>query len=115
MGKTEFKLDPRNPTGRKGKNKIQWLSRLRASKDVATAEDWRPTVNGLMHVKLFEYNPARYSKDGERMWRVHVSGDDDAFMELDLYDERRARHIFKSITHLTTKEELRALGLRRTA
>lgn len=97
---------------RKGKNKITWIARTRASKDVATAEDWYPTINGLIHVKLFEYNPARYAKDGVGMWRVHVIGDDDTEMELDVFDEQHARRVFDRIVHLTTKEEMKKLGLR---
>ena len=39
-------------------------------------------------------------------------GEFDTAMELDVFDEQRARHVFNSITHLTTKDEMRALGLK---
>ena len=91
----------------KRKSKSSWCSRKRASKDVASAEDWHPTINGLIHVSLIEYNP----EEGAGLWRVHVCGDDDSYMELDAQDESRARYVFDRITHLTTKDEMRALGL----
>lgn len=78
--------------------------RVRASKDVASAEDWNPTTNGLIHVTLYEY------RHGD-MWRVVVRGDDDTVMELDVFDEQRARYVFDRVVHLTTKDELRRLGL----
>lgn len=87
--------------GWKTKSVRVWLA---STKEILTNEDWHPTIDGKVQVKLYGYLSG--------MWRVHVRGGDDDEMELDIRDERRARHVFDRIVHLTTKADLHELGLR---
>jgi hypothetical protein len=75
------------------------------SKQVSVAEDWYPTVDGLVTVKLIEYS------DG--MHRVCVWGGDDTGMEIDTYDAASAKRLFERIGHLVTRADLESWGMKR--
>jgi len=72
------------------------------TKQVAVAEDWYPTVNGLVEVKLYFYSNG--------MRRVCVWGGDDFGMELDTFDDLLAKQLFARVNHLVTQADLRSWG-----
>lgn len=76
-------------------------SSWRMCKEVAVAEDWYPTVDGLVRVSLFH-------RDGFN--RVCVWGGDDFGLEYDTTDLPEARRLFDRINHLVTKDSLRSWG-----
>lgn len=79
-----------------------WIVRLRSTKKIAVAEDWYPTINGLIDVRLYEYR--------NNLWRIVVVGGDDTCMKLDMNNEQKIRMIFDRICHLVTRADLCSLG-----
>jgi hypothetical protein len=73
------------------------------SKHILTNEDWHPTIDGKVVVRLIGWD------NGE--WRVCVWGGDDFGMEIDLKSRHEAKQIFSRIVNLTTMAEMRRMGL----
>ena len=81
-----------------------WVPPHRAAhKNVAVAEDWHPTIDGL--VRVSHYQSTRFA-----MHRVCVWGGDDFGLEYDTRDGELARRLFDRINHLVTKSDLRSWG-----
>ena len=88
----------------KNKNRKPFWTRTRASKQIVIDEGEWFAPDGKVNVFLSERS------SGE--WQVYVSDADDGLHEIFLKDERKARWIFDRIVHLTSRRELRALGLK---
>ena len=73
-------------------------------KSVAVAEDWHPTVDGLVRVSLTRTPLMPY------LFVLVVAGGDDFVMGVRLDEEAEARRIFDRINHLVTKDDLRSWG-----
>ena len=84
-------------------NKFMWAVSSRGPhKDVSVAEDWSPTVDGLLHVAIYFWE--------DDLAKVVACGDDDTVMA-GYFTHEKAQWVFGRINHLVTKADLRSLGL----
>ncbi len=72
------------------------------TKEMRTAEDWYPTVNGKVRVRTMKLTDGRF--------RVCLWGGDDFGLEQDFTDATEARKIYRGIQDFTTQRQLKQQG-----
>ena len=74
-------------------------------KNINTQENWYPTTNGVVIVKMYIY------KKEEGPHRVCVWGGDDFGLEKDFTYAKDARDLYEQLTDNTTQAQMRKLGM----